>query len=326
MVSRRSFVAGALALLSVPLAAQEKGAPRVVRVGVLDPLPLAANGANLDQLRKGLREAGYTEGKNLALEYRASESRGSRYREFAAELTRMPVDVLVARGTVAALHAKQASETVPIVALAVTDPVDTGLVASLERPGGNVTGIAVHIKDVAARRLDVLRALAPKARRIGALINMGNPAFALEWKLMEAAARGFKLDVELLDVRRPRQIPAAFEAALARRTEALVVRLGALDPAQRQSIIELAARHRLPAVYAARSYVDAGGLVSYGLDFGQLFYRAAYFVDKVLKGAKPGEVAMEQPSKFELIINRKTLRALDLVIPPDLLLRSNAIV
>src|SRR5437762_473836 len=326
MVSRRSFVAGALALLSAPLAAQEKGAPRVVRVGVLDPLPLPANGPNLEQLRKGLREAGYAEGKNLALEYRASEGRGSRYREFAAELARLPVDILVTRGTVAALHAKTASDSIPIVAIALTDPVDTGLVASLERPGGNITGIAVLIRDVESRRLDVLRALAPKTKRIAALMNMGNPAFAIEWKFIEAAARGFKLEAELLDVRRPRQIPAAFEAAVSHRAEALMVQLGALDAAHRQTVIELAAKHRLPAIYAARSYVDAGGLVSYGVDFGQLFYRAAYFVDKVLKGAKPGEVAMEQPSKFELIINRKTLRALDLVIPPDLLLRSNAIV
>jgi putative ABC transport system substrate-binding protein len=326
MVSRRSFVAGALALLSAPLAAQEKGAPRVIRVGVLDPLPLPANGANLEQLRKGLREAGYAEGKNLALEYRASEGRGSRYREFAAELARLPVDILVARGTVATLHAKTASDAIPIIAIALTDPVDTGLVASLERPGGNITGIAVLIRDVEARRLDVLRALAPKTKRVAALMNMGNPAFAIEWKFIEAAARGFKLEAELLDVRRPRQIPAAFEAAVAHRAEALMVQLGALDPADRQTVIELAAKHRLPAIYAARSYVDAGGLVSYGVDFGQLFYRAAYFVDKVLKGAKPGELAMEQPSKFELIINRKTLRALDLVIPPDLLLRSNAIV
>jgi len=326
MASRRSFVAGAIALLAAPLAAQEKGGPRVVRVGVLDPLPLQSNGANLEQLRKGLREAGYAEGKNLALEYRASEGRGSRYREFAAELTRMPVDILVVRGTVAALHAKTVSEAIPIVAIGVTDPVDTGLVGSLERPGGNITGIAVLIRDVEARRLDVLRALAPKAKRIVALMNMGNPAFAIQWKFIETAARGFKLEAELLDVRRPNQIPAAFEAAVAHRSEALVVQLGALDAAHRQTVVDLAAKHRLPAIYTSRQYVDAGGLVSYGVDFGQVFYRAAYFVDKVLKGAKPGELAMEQPSKFELIINRKTLRALDLVIPPDLLLRSNAIV
>jgi putative ABC transport system substrate-binding protein len=326
MASRRSFVAGALALLAAPLAAQEKGAPRVVRVGVLDPLPLAANGANFEQLKKGLREAGYAEGKNLVFEYRASEGRGSRYREYAAELTKLPVDILVARGTVATIHAKTASDAIPIVAIALTDPVDTGLVGSLERPGGNVTGIAVLIRDVETRRVDVLRALAPKAKRIVAMINMGNPAFAIEWKFIDAAAKGFKLEAELLDVRRPRQIPAAFEAAVAHRAEALVVQLGALEPEQRQTVVDLAAKHRLPAIYTARSYVDAGGLVSYGVDFGQLFYRAAYFVDKVLKGAKPAELAMEQPSKFELIINRKTLRALDLVIPPDLLLRSNAII
>jgi putative ABC transport system substrate-binding protein len=326
MITRRSFIAGALAVLSAPLAGQEKKAARVIRVGVLDALPLAANGPNMDQLRKGLRDAGYVEGKNLQIEYRSSEGRAGRYRRFAAELAQLPVDVLVARGTLAALNARNASTAIPVIAIGVTDPVETGLVASLERPGANVTGIALLIKDLESRRVDVLRALAPKTRRIAALMNLGNPALAHAWKAMEAAARGFKLEPELVDVRKPAQIAAAFDAAIARQVNAVVVQLGALDPAQRQSVVELAARHRLPAIYTSRQYVDAGGLVSYGMDTQQLFYRAANFVDKILKGAKPSELAMERPPKFELVINRKTLRSLDLVIPPDLLLRSNEIV
>jgi putative ABC transport system substrate-binding protein len=326
MINRRSFIAGALAVLSAPLAGQEKKAARLIRVGVLDALPLSANGANMDQLRKGLRDAGYVEGKNLEIEYRGSEGRGGRYRRFAVELAQLPVDVLVARGTQAALNARNASTAIPVIAIGVTDPVETGLVASLERPGANVTGIALLIKDLESKRVDVLRALAPKIKRIGALMNMGNPALAHAWKAMEAAARGFKLEPELLDVRRPAQIAAAFDAAIARQVDGVIVQLGALDPAQRQSVVELAARHRLPAIYTSRQYVDAGGLVSYGMDAPQLFYRAATFIDKVLKGARPAELAMERPSKFELIINRKTLRSLDLVIPPDLLLRSNEIV
>jgi putative ABC transport system substrate-binding protein len=326
MITRRSFIAGALAVASAPLAGQEKKAARLIRVGVLDALSLQANRANLEQLRKGLRDAGYVEGKNLEIEYRGSEGRSGRYRRFAVELAQLPVDVLVARGTQAALNARNASTAIPVVAIGVTDPVETGLVASLERPGANITGIALLTKDLESKRVDVLRALAPKVKRIAAVMNMGNPALAHAWKAMEGAARGFKLEPELVDVRRPAQIAAAFDAAVARQVDGIVVQLGALDPAQRQSVVELAARHRLPAIYTSRLYVDAGGLVSYGIDMPQLFYRAATFVDKVLKGARPAELAMEKPSKFELIINRKTLRSLGLVIPPDLLLRSNEIV
>jgi putative tryptophan/tyrosine transport system substrate-binding protein len=326
MITRRSFVAATLALLSQPMAAQEKKAERVLRVGVLDPLPLAANGPSLELLRKGLRDAGYTEGRNLAIEYRASEGRGGRYPRLAAELVRHPVDILIARGTPAALAARDATRELPIVALGVNDPVDTGLVASLERPGGNVTGIAFLIKELETRRVDVLRALAPKTRRIAGLMNIGNPAIAHAWKMAEDAARRFKLEAILVEVRKPSHIAAAFDAARQHEADAVVVQAGALGAPQRQSVIELAARHRLPAIYSSRQYVDAGGLVSYGLDAGQLYYRAGAFVDKLVKGAKPAELAMEAPPRFELVINRKTLRSLDLVIPPDLLLRSNEIV
>jgi putative ABC transport system substrate-binding protein len=244
----------------------------------------------------------------------------------AEELVRAGVDVLIARGTQAALGARNVMRDIPIVALGVNDPVDTGLVASLERPGGNVTGIAFLIKDLETRRVDVLRALAPKTRRVAGLMNMSNPAIAHAWKMLEEAARGFKLDAVLVDVQKRSQIETAFATVRSREGDAVIVQLGTLGATRRQSVVELAARHRLPAIYTARQYVDAGGLVSYGLDAGQLFFRAATFVDKLVKGAKPGELAMEPPPKFELVINRKTLRSLDLVIPPDLLLRSNEIV
>jgi len=326
MVTRRSFIAGTLALLSQPIAAQEKKAERVLRLGVLDPLSLAANAAGLEQLRKGLREAGYAEGRNLAIEYRGSEGRAGRYPRLAAELVQLPVDLLIARGTPAALAAKNATRELPIVALGVNDPVETGLVASLERPGGNVTGIAFLIQDLETRRVDVLRALAPKTRRIAGLMNTGNPAIAHAWKMAEDAARRFKLDTILIEVRKPSRIAEAFDAARLREADGLVVQAGPLGAPQRQSVIELAARHRLPAIYTSRQYVDAGGLVSYGVDTVQLYYGAGAFVDKLAKGAKPAELAMEPPPRFEFVINRKTLRALDLVIPPDLLLRSNEIV
>ena len=324
MIARRSFIAGSLALLSRPAWPQERKAERVVRVGVLDPQPLAINAGNVEQLRKGLRGAGYSEGRNLAIEYRASDGRAGRYASLAQELGNAGVDVLIVRGTQAALGARNVVRDVPIVALGVNDPVDTGLVESLERPGGNVTGIAFLIQDLETRRVDVLRALAPKTRRVVGFMNMGNPAIAHAWKMAEGAARGFKLDTMLVDVRKRSQIEPSFDTV--REGDAVVVQLGTLGATQRQSVVELAAQHHLPAIYTARQYVDAGGLVSYGLDAGQLFFRAATFVDKLVKGAKPGELAMEPPPKFELVINRKTLRSLDLVIPPDLLLRSNEIV
>jgi len=324
MIARRSFIAGSLALLSRPAWPQERKAERVVRVGVLDPQPLAINAGNLEQLRKGLRGAVYSKGRNLAIEYRASDGRAGRYGSLAQELGNAGVDVLIARGTQAALGARNVVRDVPIVALGVNDPVDTGLVESLEHPRGNVTGIAFLIKDLETRRVDVLRALAPKTRRVVGLMNMSNPAIAHAWKMAEEAARGFKLDTMLVDVRKRSQIEPSFDAV--REGDAVVVQLGTLGATQRQSVVDLAAHHHLPAIYTARQYVDAGGLVSYGLDAGQLFFRAATFVDKLVKGAKPGELAMEPPPKFELVINRKTLRSLDLVIPPDLLLRSNEIV
>jgi putative ABC transport system substrate-binding protein len=326
MIARRSFIAGSLALLSQPAWAQERKAERIVRVGVLDPLPLAINAGNIEQLRRGLRGAGYNEGRNLAIEYRASDGRAGRYSGLAEELEHAGVDVVIARGTQAALGARDVIRDIPIVALGVNDPVETGLVSSLERPGANVTGIAFLIKDLEMRRVDVLRALAPKTKRVAGLMNMGNPAIAHSWKILEEAARGFKLEALLVDVRKRSQIEAAFQTVRQREGDAVIVQLGTLGAPQRESVVELAARYRLPAIYTARQYVDAGGLVSYGVDAGQLFFRAATFVDKLVKGAKPGELAMEPPPKFELVINRKTLRSLDLVIPPDLLLRSNEIV
>jgi putative ABC transport system substrate-binding protein len=327
MTNRRAFIAGIAAVLSAPLAAQEKKeAAREYRIGVLDTLAEPPNAANMTQLRKGLQELGYIEGKNLRIEYRTAEARNERYPALAAELARIKVDLIVANGTPATLAAKRAPGMIPVVTATALDPVETGLVASLERPGGNVTGVAILSSELEKKRIELLRALAPGRKRVAVLINMGNPGLASTWKVIEAAAKSVGLQPELVDVRKPEKIARAFDAAVAKKAEALVVRVGALAEADRRAIVELAARHRLPAIYAQRQFVDAGGLLSYGLNTPEMYYRAATFIDKIFKGAKPGELAMEQPTKFELIINRKTLRALDLVIPPDLLLRSNEIV
>ena len=326
MATRRAFMAGALAVVAAPLAAQEKKAGRVYRIGVLDSISLSDNAANIDEFRKGLRELGYVEGQNLLIEYRSAEGRVARYPNLTAELSGLNVDLIVARGTPATLAAKNARGKIPVVTAPVADPVETGLVASLTRPGGNVTGLAVLVSELETKRVDLLRALAPRTKRVAALMNMGNPAFATVWKAIDEAARSMGLQALLVDVRRFAQIAPAFQTAKAQAADALVVRLGPLTEARRRALVELAAQYRLPAIYESRLFADAGGLVSYGASSPPMYYRAAAFVDKIFKGANPAELPMERPTKFELIINRKAVKALELVVPPDLLLRSNEMV
>ncbi|HXM83817.1 MAG TPA: ABC transporter substrate-binding protein [Burkholderiales bacterium] len=326
MATRRAFIAAALGVIAAPLAAQEKKPGRIYRVGVLDPVSLSANAANINELRKGLRELGYVEGENLLIEYRSAEGRNGRYPQLAIELTGRKVDLIVARGTPATLAARSANAEIPVVTAPVVDPVETGLVASLARPGGNVTGLALLANELEAKRLDLLRALAPRTKRVAAIMNAGNPALAATWKAINAAAQSMRLGAQLVEVRRSAEIGRAFQTAKAQGADALVVRLGPLTEERRRAVAGLAAEHRLPAIYESRLFVDAGGLVSYGVSAPHLYYRAAAFVDKIFKGARPGELPMEQPTKFELIINRKAVKALDLVVPPDLLLRSNEMV
>ena len=325
MISRRRFIAGTAAVLSAPLGAQEKRA-REYRVGMLDVVAEPVNRANVDQLRKGLQELGYEEGRNLHIEYRSGETHAERYPALAAELARLKVDVIVTSGTPATLAAKNLAEPIPVVIANALDPVDTGLVASLERPGGKVTGIAVLTEELETKRVELLRALAPGRKRLAVLVNMTNPGLAESWKQIEAAAKKIGLEPMLVNVPKAEKIRRAFDSALAKKAEALVVRIGALPDAERRQVVDLAAKHKLPAIYAQRQFVEAGGLVSYGLSVPDMYNRAATFVDKILKGARAGEMAMERPARFEFVVNRKTLRALDLVIPPDLLLRSDDMV
>jgi putative ABC transport system substrate-binding protein len=329
MPTRRAFIASAAALAAAPLAAQEKAADKAARIysiGVLDPVGENANRASMAELREELADSGYTDGKNLRLEYRSAEGRPERFPALAAELARLKVDCIVANGTPAALAAKAAAPAIPVVTSLSLDPVDTGLVASLEKPGGNVTGIAVLTAELEKRRLELLRALAPGRKRIAILVNMSNPALASTWKAMQAAAQGLGLQPELFDVRAARDIGRALSAAKAGNAEALVVRVGALADAERDAVVLAVGELKLPAIYAQRSFVEAGGMASYGINLPYNFGRAAGFVERILKGAKPADLPMEQPAKFELIINRRTMRALGLVIPPDLLLRADEVV
>jgi len=319
MTSRRE-VLGLLGLAPLLARAQPR---RVYRVGVLETVALRLNVENFDRFRKGMEERGYVEGPSLVIAYRSAEGRTERFAELAAELVRLKVDLILTRGTPATLAAKHATATIPIVMAAVADPVESRLAASLARPGGNVTGLTSATAELVPKRLELLKALVPKMTRVAAYSNLANVAAAATWKEIEIAARAMGLEPTLLDVRTPEQIEPAFAEAARQGAQGLLVGIETLAQANRKAIVELAARHRLPAMYSAREFVEAGGLVSYGVSYPDLYYRAAGFADRILKGAAPGELPIERPAKFAFSINRRTAKALDLVIPPDLLLRAD---
>lgn len=316
----------ALALIGLaPLLARAQPR-RVVRVGVLETASLRLNAENFERFRKGMEERGYVEGPSLVILYRSAEGHTERFAELAAELVRAKVDLILARGTPATLAAKRATATIPIVMAAVADPVETRLAASLARPGGNVTGLTSASAELVPRRLELLKALAPKMTRVAAYGNHANVAAAASWKEIEIAARAMGLEPQLLDVRSEREIEPAFAQAARQGVQGLIVGGETLAQSNRKAIVDLAAKHRLPAMYSAREFVEAGGLVSYGVSYADLYYRAADYADRILKGARPGELAIGRPSKFELHLHRRTAHTLGLAIPPDLLLRSDRVI
>jgi putative ABC transport system substrate-binding protein len=324
MTSRRTFLAGALALTAAPLAAQERTTPK--RIGMLETVPIAANNANLVELHRGLRELGHEEGRTYVVLYRSAEGRIERFPALAAELARQKVDVFLTRGTPATLAARDIESGIPIVASAVADPLEARLVASLAAPGGMVTGLTSFVNELGAKRMELLKALAPGITRVGALTNPDNPASLATWKVIETAAPAMSLKAEMIDARKPEELEDALEAAVKNGVDALLIGLETLAQAYQNLILEFAARQRVPAAFAARNFVEAGGLLSYGVFYPNMYYRAAPYIDKLLKGAKPAELPMERATKFELVINRKTARALKITIPPDLFLRSDEII
>jgi putative ABC transport system substrate-binding protein len=324
VIDRRTFVCSvAGGLLVTPLAARAQTAGKLYRIGILEAIPASQNAANLDALRKGLREMGYVEGRNLIIEYRSADGRAERFPDLTSELMRLKVDLIVTRGTPAARAAKNATETIPIVMATMGDP--RTLVASFARPGGNITGMTTFSTELTAKRIELLRELAPNFSRVALLHNMGNPAAPPEWEETKMAARSLGLQAELLDVRSQGDLGRAFELAARQHVDALLVGADGLTQLHRQMIVDLVARNRLPAAYAAREFAQAGGLIAYGVNYPDLYFRFASFVDKIFKGAKPGELPVEQPAKFELVINFKTAKALGLTIPQSLLLRADEI-
>ena len=266
---------------------------------------------------------GYVEGRNLIIEYRSADGRAERFPDLTSELIRLKVDLIVTRGTPAARAAKNATETIPIVMATMGDP--RAIVASFARPGGNITGVTTFTTELTAKRIELLKELAPNFSRVALLHNMGNPAAPPEWEETKMAARSLGLQAELLDVRSQSDLGRAFELAARQHVDALLVGADGLTQLHQQEIIDLVARNRLPAAYAAREFVQAGGLIAYGVNYPDLYFRFATFVDKIFKGAKPGELPVEQPAKFELVINLKTAKALGLTIPRSLLLRADEV-
>ena len=324
MTSRRRFLAGALALTATRLGAQPK--PALKRVGMLETVAIGANNANLAEFHKGMRELGHEEGKTYLVLYRSAEGRAERFPALAEELARQKIDVFLTRGTPATIAARDIQNSIPIVAAAVADPIDAKLVVSLEKPGGRVTGLTSSVSELGAKRMELLKAVAPGIKRVGALTNPDNPASLASWRVIEAAAPGLNLKAVAISVRKPEELEDGLEDAVKNGVDALIIGLETLAQVYQNFILEFTMRQQVPAAFAARTFVDAGGLLSYGVSYPNMYYRAATYVDKVLKGARPAALAMEGASKFELVINRKTARALKLTIPPDLFLRSDEVI
>jgi putative ABC transport system substrate-binding protein len=308
-------------------AAQQHKAGDVPRIGHLSLQPWSATAHLRDAFRQGLRELGYVEGQNIAIDFRNAEGRLERLPDLAAELVRVNVDVIVAAPEACIQAAKQATSTIPVVMAASEDPVGRGFVASLARPGGNVTGLSSLQPALVGKQVELLKEMVPKLSRVAALWDMDTPSQPVFMRETEVAARALGLQVQALPLRGPKpDFESAFRAATSSRAGALSVVSGPLLLAHRAAVVDLAARSRLPAIYNRREYVDAGGLISYGPNLPAMHRRAAAYVDRILKGAKPRDLPVEQPTKFELIINGKTAKALGLTIPPSLLLRADQII
>jgi ABC-type uncharacterized transport system substrate-binding protein len=320
LMDRRAFL-GTLAgsLLAAPLAAEAQQAGKIWRVGVLGNSP----SAHLDDaFRKGLRDLGYIEGRNIALEYRYSEGRLEQLPGQAADLVRLNVDLIVAWAAPEAGAAARATKTIPIVFLTPGDPVGGGLVASLARPGGNMTGLGQMLPELSAKQLEILRHAVPSISRVAVLWNAASRIKRLDMEELQHAAPALGVTLQSREVRNLDDFEGVFAATKRERPDALLTLVDPVTFAQRHLIAEFAARERLPAMYAVREFVEAGGLMSYGVDLRDLFRRGASYVDKILKGAKPGDLPVQQPTKFDL----KTAKALGLTIPPSLLARADQVI
>jgi len=317
----------AVVLLAFRVAVEAQQPKKVPRIGYLSVSSPSAMSTRTEAFRQGLRELGYVEGKNIVIEWRSAEGKRDRLPSLAAELVRLKVDIIVTAGPPATRSAKEATVTIPIVFAQDGDPVASGFVASLARPGGNITGLSTLAPELSGKRLELLKEIVPRLSRVAVLGNSTNPANAQVLKETELAAGVFGVKLQYLDVLDPKDIETAFRAASKGRADAVLMTVsGGVVLSQRTQVVELAAKSRLPAMYIIREYVETGGLMSYGVSLIDLDRRAATYVDKILKGAKPADLPVEQPTKFEFIINLTAAKQIGLTIPPNVLVRADKVI
>jgi putative ABC transport system substrate-binding protein len=330
MMNRRNGGLALLALLAAgaaPVTVRAQQAGKVYRVGYLSTPTRESVERGLDAFLRKLRELGWIEGQNLVIEYRWAEGNVERLPELAAELVRRKVDVIVAPAGSAALAAKNATSSIPIVMIFPSDPVEMGLVASLRRPGGNITGTTFTPgPEIFGRQLQILKETIPRASRVAILSNPADPSFALQVREVEAAARTLRIRLQHVEARGPEEFDSAFAAMARERADALLVNGTSTFLAHRVRLAELAVKNRLPTMSSFRESVEAGGLMAYAVNMADFVGRAAVYVDKILKGAKPADLPVEQPTKFELTINLKTAKAIGLTIPQSLLARADEVI
>ena len=314
-----------LLALSAPAEAQQQ-LKKLHRIGILLVGSSSFYSAWIDVFRQGLKELGYIEGKNIAIEYRYAEGKADRLPALAAELVGLKVEIVFTSSTPSVLAVKKATSTIPIVFVSISDPVASGLVTSLARPGGNITGLSIVAVELSGKRLELLKEAVPSVTRVAFIWNSANPAQAPQWGEAQAAAQALGLQLQSLEVRSANDFDSAFEAALKERVQALITTPEALFGTHLKRIVEFAAKNRLPTMYGNPQFVDAGGLMSYAPDYTVQYRRAAIYVDKILKGSKPADLPVEQPTKFEFIINLKAAKQIGLTIPPNVLARADRVI
>ena len=316
---------GAL-LSALSLSAEAQQPTKVPRIGFLATVSPSTISDRVEAFRQGLRELGHMEGKNIVIEWRYAEGKADRLPGLAAELVRLKVDLIVSVAPLPTRSAKEATSTIPIVMAFDDDPVGSGFVASLARPGGNITGLSTLYPEISGKQLELLKEIVPRLSRVAVLGTSTTPGTAQALREIELAAGAFKVQLQYLDVLGPKDIETAFRAASKGRADAVLVLASAVFISQRTQIVELAAKNRLPAIYPRPEFVEAGGLMTYGVSITDLFRRAATYVDKILKGAKPADLPVEQPVKFELVINLKAAKQIGLTIPPNVLARADKVI
>ena len=325
MIPRRAFVTGSIALLATPLAVEAQQAGKVARIGFLGPETVSGSKSRVDALRAGLRDLGYVEGKNIVIEFRWAEGKYDRLPDLATELVRLNVDVLVAAGEKAVDAAKRATTTIPIVVPVTGDAVATSLATSLARPGGNITGSTFFGAELTSKRLELLREAAPRITRVAYLLNPANSASGPGIAALEIAAKSLKLGIQPFEVRAPNEFDSVFTTMAKRHVDAIVVQADTIFIINAKAVADLAATRQFPSA-GLKEFAEAGGLIGYGPNLLEMYRHAAVFVDKILKGAKPGDLPIERATTFELVINMKTAKTLGLTIPPSVLLRADQVI